>query len=405
MKVVFLAPAFPPEMIQYSRGLAEVGAEVYGVGDTPREALPQTVRPYLHDYLQVPRIIDEDDVIERVSAWLKGKSIDRVLANWEVLVMLAARLRERWGLPGMSPDTVRGFRDKELMKERLRRAGLRVPRSRRVRTEHEMRAAVEEIGYPAILKPIAGAGSADTYQVRSQAELDATIPKLRGVEEASCEEYVTGEEFTFDTVCIDGKPAFENICQYLPKPIEARSLEWVSPVILTVREMYQAKYAAGIELGRKVLGALGMGDGFTHMEWFLTAKGEAVFGEIGCRPGGAHLVDQMNYTCDIDLFREWARVVCWKKFEGNVARKYNVGIIFKRAQGRGRITRIEGLGDWLREAGPWAVEERLLRPGTARRNWKHTLLSDGHVMVRHPSWQEAHRLSFLAATGIKLFAE
>jgi len=405
MKVVFLAPAFPPEMIQYSRGLAEVGAEVYGVGDTPREALPQTVRPYLHDYLQVPRIFDEDDVIERVSAWLKGKSIDRVLANWEVLVMLAARLRERWGLPGMSPDTVRGFRDKELMKERLRRAGLRVPRSRRVRTEHEMRAAVEEIGYPAILKPIAGAGSADTYQVRSQAELDATIPKLRGVEEASCEEYVTGEEFTFDTVCIDGKPAFENICQYLPKPIEARSLEWVSPVILTVREMYQAKYAAGIELGRKVLGALGMGDGFTHMEWFLTAKGEAVFGEIGCRPGGAHLVDQMNYTCDIDLFREWARVVCWKKFEGNVARKYNVGIIFKRAQGRGRITRIEGLGDWLREAGPWAVEERLLRPGTARRNWKHTLLSDGHVMVRHPSWQEAHRLSFLAATGIKLFAE
>jgi hypothetical protein len=36
-----------------------------------------------------------------------------------------------------------------------------------------------------------------------------------------------------------------------------------------------------------------------------------VFGEIGCRPGGAHIVDQMNYTSDIDLFREWARVACW----------------------------------------------------------------------------------------------
>ena len=33
MNVVFLAPAFPPEMIQYTRGLAEVGANVYGVGD------------------------------------------------------------------------------------------------------------------------------------------------------------------------------------------------------------------------------------------------------------------------------------------------------------------------------------------------------------------------------------
>src|SRR5258708_27047845 len=42
------------------------------------------------------------------------------------------------------------------------------------------------------------------------------------------------------------------------------------------------------------------GDGFAHMEWFLKPSGEVVFGEIGCRSGGAHLVDQMNYTCDIE---------------------------------------------------------------------------------------------------------
>ena len=407
MNVVFFAPAFPPEMIQYTRGLAEVGANVYGVGDQPREALPREVRPHLHDYLQVPRIMDEDDVMDRVSAWMKGLgvSVDRVLANWEILVMLAARLRERWGMPGMTPDQVRGFRDKELMKERVRAAGLRVPRSRRVRSEREVREAAEYIGFPLILKPIAGAGSADTYVVRTQAELEAAIAAMRGIPEASCEEYVEGEEFTFDTVCIGGKPAFENVAAYLPKPLEARSVEWISPVIITVREMYQPRLQAGVELGRKVLSALGMGDGFTHMEWFLTPKGEAVFGEIGCRPGGAHLVDQMNYTCDLDLFREWARVSCWRKFEAPVTRKYNVGIVFKRAQGRGRVTRIEGLHDWLRLAGRWTVEEKLLRPGTHRRNWKQTLLSDGHVIVRHPDWAEAHRLAFAAATGIKMYAE
>jgi len=405
MRAVFLSPAFPPEMIQYTRGLSEVGAEVLGIGDTPRGALPAEVRPYLHEYLEVPRILDEDDVIARATDWLRGKSVDRVLANWEVLVMLAARMRERWGLPGMSPDTVRGFRDKELMKERVRAAGLRVPRSRRVRTRGEVYKAAEAIGLPLILKPIAGAGSADTYAVRTAAELEAALEATRGVPEASCEEYVEGEEFTFDTVSIDGKPAFENVAAYLPKPLEARSQEWVSPVIITVRDMDQRRLAAGIELGRKVLTALRMGDGFTHMEWFLTPKGEAVFGEIGCRPGGAHLVDQMNYTCDIDLFREWARVAAWKKFEAPTARKYNVGIIFKRAVGRGRITRIEGLGEWQREAGAWAVEEKLLPPGTPRRNWKQTLLSDGHVIVRHPDWAEAHRLAFAAATGIRMYAK
>ncbi len=405
MRVVFLSPSYPPEMVQYTRGLAEVGATVYGVGDTHRSALPPEVRAHLHDYLQVPRIMDEDDVIARVSAWLRGREVDNVLANWEPLVILAARLRERFGIPGMSADTVRGFRDKQLMKERVRAAGLRVPRSRRVRNEREMRAAAEEIGFPLILKPIAGAGSADTYRVRDARELDETIPKMRGIPEASCEEYVEGEEFTFDTVSIGGVPAYENIAAYLPKPIEMRSIEWISPVIITVRDMAQPRFAAGIELGRNVLKALGMGDGFTHMEWFLTPKGEAVFGEIGCRPGGACLVDQMNYTGDIDLFREWARAACWRRFEAPTARKYNTGIVFKRALGRGRITRIEGLGAWLRDAGRWCVEERLLRPGTHRRDWKQTLLSDGHVMVRHPDWDEAHRLSFAAATGIKMYAE
>jgi biotin carboxylase len=405
MRVVFLSPAYPPEMIEYTRGLAEVGATVYGVGDTPFEALPARVKPYLHDYLRVPRIMAEDDVIERVSTWLRGTTVDRVLSNWEPLVILAARLRERWGVPGMSVDAVRGFRDKQLMKERVKAAGLRVPKSRRVFTEPETRAAAEEIGYPLILKPIAGAGSADTHKVTSDAELDAALKAMRGVPEASCEEYIEGEEFTFDTVCIGGKPAYENVAAYLPKPLEMRTLEWVSPVIITVRDMAQPKLQGGIALGRGVLEALGMGDGFTHMEWYLTPKGEAVFGEIGCRPGGAHIVDQMNYTSDIDLFREWARVSCFRKFEAKAPRKYNAGIVFKRAQGEGKVTRIEGLGTWMRECGEWVVEEKLLRPGTPRRNWKHTLLSDGHVLVRHPDWNEAHRMSFAAATGIRMYAE
>ncbi|HRC59275.1 MAG TPA: hypothetical protein PKU97_25305, partial [Kofleriaceae bacterium] len=86
MKVVFLAPSYPPEMQQYTRGLAEVGAEVYGVGDTPAAALPRSLKRHLADYLQVPRILDDDDVVERVYQWLRGRSVDRILANWEVMV-------------------------------------------------------------------------------------------------------------------------------------------------------------------------------------------------------------------------------------------------------------------------------------------------------------------------------
>jgi hypothetical protein len=116
MKVVFLAPNYPPEMQQYTRGLAEGGATVYGVGSDPAGALPAALKEHLADYLQVPHILDEGDVVERVHAWLRGRAVDPVLANWEVHVDTAARLRERFGVPGMSVDAVRGFRDKQLMK-------------------------------------------------------------------------------------------------------------------------------------------------------------------------------------------------------------------------------------------------------------------------------------------------
>ncbi len=404
MRVVFLSPSYPVEMVHFTRGLAEIGAETYGVGDVSKEALPASVKQHLSHYLEVPRLLDEADVMNRVSDWLRGKTVDRVLTNWEPMVLVAARLRERWGMPGMSVDTVRGFRDKQVMKERVRAAGLRVPRSRRVRTAAQVHEAAEEIGYPLVIKPIAGAGSADTFKVSSLRELEEVLPRIGHLVEASCEEYIEGEELTFDTLAMAGRPVFENVMSYFPKPLEARTQEWISPMGISHRDLSKPKLAGGIALGRAVLDALAMGDGFSHMEWFLTPNGEAVFGEIACRPGGASLVDQMNYSCDVDLYREWARVACWGHFAESTTKKYNVGVVFKRARGQGTITHIEGLQTWLRACGPWVVEETLLRPGTRRRDWTQTQAADGRLLVRHPDWDETVRMCQSAASNVHLFA-
>jgi ATP-grasp domain-containing protein len=401
MRVVFLSPRYPPEMRQFTRGLAEVGAEVLGVGDGRPD--PELGR-YLSDYLEVPSIMNEEDVIGRVHAWLRGRTIDRILANWEPLVIVAARMRERFGIPGMSVDAVRGFRDKQLMKERVAAAGLRVPRSARVRTVKDVWGALEVTGYPAIIKPISGAGSADTYRVESEKDMQKVLPHMQHVTEASCEEFIDGEEYTYDTAAIGGKPAYESVTRYFPNALEMRSNEWISPIMLSVRDLAQPHLAPGIELGRKVLAALGMGDGMSHMEWFRKPDGEVVFGEVACRPGGACVVDLMNYTGDIDLFREWARVCTWHRFEAPTARKYNVGIIFKRAQGHGRISGIAGLTEYYQRYRPHIVEDTLFRPGTPRRDWKQTLLSDGYLVVRHPDWDEAKRMAFSAATDVQLYA-
>ena len=91
-------------------------------------------------------------------------------------MILAARIRESFGLPGMTVEQTVPFRDKERMKQVLDAAGVRTPRHASTTTVAGVWEAAERIGYPIIVKPIAGAGSADTYRVDSAAELAEVLP-------------------------------------------------------------------------------------------------------------------------------------------------------------------------------------------------------------------------------------
>jgi hypothetical protein len=403
-RVLFLSPGYPSEMPHFVRGLAEVGAEVLGVGDQPPGTLPPETRRALADYLRVRSLWDEATLVEEVSRWLAGRSLDRVECLWEPGMLLAARLREALGVPGLNVAQTIPFRNKEEMKRLLDAAGIRTPRHLTASDEATIRGAAERIGFPLILKPIDGAGSADTYRVTDGAELTQAIARVRHVRELSVEEFIDGEEYTFDTVSIAGRPAYYNVAWYRPRPLKARSEEWISPQVIALRDPDQPVLRKGVEMGLAVLDALGFESGFTHMEWYMKADGEVVFGEIGGRPPGAHQVDQMNYACDIDVFRGWADAVCFGRFREDVRRRYNVATIYKRATGEGRIQRIEGFDEWKARHGAALVWENLLPVGAPRRNWKQTLVSDGFVILRHPDLAVTLAMADEFGEDVRLYA-
>ncbi|HSM12977.1 MAG TPA: ATP-grasp domain-containing protein, partial [Thermoanaerobaculia bacterium] len=323
---------------------------------------------------------------------------------WEPGMLVAARVREAVGATGLGLEATRPFRDTERMKQKLDRAGIRTPRHEAAREGRGIRAAAERIGYPLIVKPIAGAGSADTHRVEDPAELERVIAAVAHLAEVSVEEFVDGEEYTFDTVSIEGRPAYHNVAWYRPRPLVARTNEWISPQVVALRRPDQATLAAGVAMGREVLAALGFERGFTHMEWFLTASGEAVFGEIAARPPGAHQVDQMNYSCDIDVYRGWAQAVCFGRFDEPVRRLYNVANVYKRAEGEGVIRRIEGLEGFRARHRDSIVWENLLPVGSRRRNWKQTLVSDGFVVVRAPDLETTLAIADEFGSEVRLYA-
>jgi hypothetical protein len=404
MKVLFLSPGYPPEMPYFVRGLASVGATVLGIGDGSPGALPEMTRKHLADYLQLPSLWNEEATIAALRAWPAARGLDRVECLWEPGMILAAQIREALGLPGMTVAETNPFRDKEDMKRVLDAAGIRTPRHARAHTESEVRAAAERLGYPLIIKPIAGAGSADTFRVDGPEELGGALGRTRHVPEMSVEEFIDGEEFTFDTICAGGHILYRNISWYRPRPLIARQHEWVSSQTIALRDIEVPHLAGGAAMGDAVIQALGFRDGFTHMEWFLKADGEAVFGEIGARPPGARSTEIMNYSCDFDSWAAWAEAVVHGRISQDTDKRYNAAMIFKRARGEGRIQRIEGLERLLAEFGEHIVSVDLLPVGTPRRNWKQTLTSDGWIMLRHPSLAATVEMADRVATDLRMIA-
>jgi formate-dependent phosphoribosylglycinamide formyltransferase (GAR transformylase) len=404
MDVVFLAPAYPGEMPLFTRGLAEAGARVIGVGDQPLGALPETARRALAQYVEITSWTDENAVVTTVLDAVRGRNVDLVETLWEPTVLLAARLRERIGTPGLTVEQTVPFRDKGRMKEVLDAAGVRTPRSARATTAAGCRGAAERIGYPVIVKPIAGAGSLDTYRIESDAELEAALPRLRHIDEVSVEEFIDGEEFTYDTVCSAGSISFYNIAEYRPRPLVGKQVEWISQQVIAHRDPDHPALAGGKAMGEAVITAMGFESGFTHMEWYRTDSGEVVFGEIGARAPGARLTDLMNYSCDIDLFAGWAEAVCYGRFSQPVERQYNAAMVIKRAQGEGRITHVEGLAHLMATMGEHIVNIDLVAVGEPRRDWKATVLSDGIVVVRHPDLATTYELADRIATELHVYA-
>ena len=402
--VLFLGCAWPAELSYFARGLARAGARVFGVDGVPESHLPQRTRKSLSGYLQVPSLMDEQ-AFDTVRRWAGQVPFDRVETLWEPTVLLTARLREALGAPGLSYDEALCFRDKDRMKQAVSAAGLRTPRHQRASSGKECAEAAERVGFPICLKPVAGAGSENTFRVESLEELDAALNKAGRDHEYNVEEFIDGEEYTFDAISVDGRIVYENLSWYRPRPLVGRSVEWISPQTVTLREYDAPHLAEGRELGRNVLRALKHQSGFTHMEWYRKSDGEVVFGEIAARPPGAHTVDTMNFASDIDLFTGWADAVVNGTFDLQFERLYNCAIVFKRASGQGRISRIEGLERILASFGEHIPCVDLLPIGAHRRDWVKTLLSDGYVFVRHPDLDATCEMADRVGTDLQLYAD
>lgn len=403
MHVVFIEPRFPGNQKLFVKALAEVGATITAIGEGSKDSLDDDLKRWLTHYEPVGNVTDEGAVLQAVR-WIQGrKHIDRLEATIEAHIMPVARVREAAGIPGTSVRTAHLCRDKPAMKEALRAGGVPCARSIGASTGPEVRAFVEEVGYPVILKPRAAAGASGAVRVDSDAELEQALRGF-GPQSIAVEEFIEGHEGFYDTLTIEGQVAHDFVCHYYPNVLEAMRTRWISPQFIATNRVDSAPGYEEIKvLGKRVIELLGIETSATHMEWFAGPKG-LKFSEIGCRPPGVRAWDLYNVGNDMDLYREWAAAICTGRPTQRASRRLSAGIIALRPDRDGRIAGYEGLDEIGKVFGNNIIDAHLPPEGTPTQPVEAGYMANAWIRLKHESYDVLRRMLDVVGQTVKVRA-
>jgi Carbamoyl-phosphate synthase L chain, ATP binding domain len=377
-----------PYLLEATARFVSVAAELPGVRlglvtCEPVDRIPPHLRQRLDAHWRVGDALDPRQLAWAVSG-LAGQlgRVERLVGALEQLQVPLAQVRESLGIEGMDVRTAVNVRDKAQMKETLRAAGVPCARHALVRSAEQATAFADEVGFPLVAKPPAGAGAQSTFRLDDGDMLRgwlAAVPVSDG-DPALLEEFLTGDEHTFDSVTIGGSTVWSSIADYRPPPLEVLRNPWIQWTVVLPRDISGPRYAGIHRWGPAAIEALGVADALTHMEWFARPDGSVAVSEVAARPPGAALSSMHGYAHDFDLYRAWAELVILGRF-AVPERRFASGTAYLRGMGHGRVRAVHGLDAVQQQIGHLVVEARLPQPGQPAAT---DYVGEGYVIVRDP---------------------
>jgi biotin carboxylase len=379
--VAFVAPFLMDATLRFVEGAARLpGVRLSLISQDPLERAPAALRARLAGHWQVADAFQPAQLVRAAEALgARLGRLERLIGSLEQLQEPLAIARESLGLPGLPSAAARNFRDKARMKDALRAAGVPCARHALAASADAARRFAAACGFPLVVKPPAGAGAAGTHRLDDAAALERYLQASPPGPAAPvlCEEFLRGEEHSFDAVFVDGRRAFWSVSRYLPSALTVVENPWIQWCVLLPREL--DGYEPIRDVGTRALEALGLTTGIAHLEWFRRPDGGVAVSEVAARPPGAQFTSLLSYAHELDFYAAWPRLVIENRFEAPT-RAWAVGAAYVRGQGTGRVRRIHGLDEAQRELGGLVVEARLPAAGSRQGGGYE---GAGHVILRH----------------------
>ena len=265
----------------------------------PREAIDE--------FLYMPDLAKEPDITHAVSYLARTRRIDRLIPLDEFDIEVAASLREHLRIPGMGQTTARYFRDKLAMRVQARDGGLLVPDFSPVINYDDLRAFMDRVLGPWVLKPRLSASAIGIKKIHDPEALWQALDEL-GDEQSFrvLEKYVPGEIYHVDSVVSEREVVFAVAHQYGQPPLNVMH----DGGIFTTSglERGSADEQALQAMNRDLIRCFGMVRGVAHTEFIKGHDGRFYFLETAARVGGAYISEVVKAATGVNLWVEWARV-------------------------------------------------------------------------------------------------
>lgn len=270
---------------------------ILGAGSNTEPRPHETVVP-IADFPTTPEV-------ETLAASIHARTpIDRVITMSEHDVIRAARLREQLGIDGQGMESALAFRDKVRMKAEFAAHGIPHAECSAIESIWDLLDHAERVGYPVVVKPRRGAGSAGVEILRSAAdieefarrhpELDADPPC-----DLMAERYVENTMMHVDGVWADGD--FAMVCASTFGESTNLDFHLGQPLISVMLDPGDQLHGRCVELVRRMLeGMPTPSPTIFHVEVFREGD-ELLVNEVGCRMGGAKVHRSLRTVYELSM--------------------------------------------------------------------------------------------------------
>jgi biotin carboxylase len=262
----------------------------------------------LDEFHTMPEGLTTEQITNTVTYLARSRKFDRIVALDEFEMQIVAHLREHMRIPGMGLTTTAYFRDKLAMRIEARRAGILVPDFTAILNYDDLRAYMDSVPAPWVLKPRSEASAIGIRKIHEPEQLWRTLDELGDLQSNYLlEKFVPGDIFHVDAITSERQVLFSEVNRYGKPPMQVMHEGGVFTTRTVERESEDAK--ALVELNKKLLPALGLVRGVSHGEYIKAHEdGRYYFLEVAARVGGAFIAELVEFSTGLNLWGEWARI-------------------------------------------------------------------------------------------------